>query len=100
MTVHVRGDHKIGQYDGNDDPDTESEVEQGPIEDMQSSKCGWFRTEAIKPNYPRGVRFWSDPNRPPEEIITAAPLPGTPQQVMAITTTAPNQNGKTRVAKK
>ena len=45
---------------------------------LSALKCGCLRTEAIKPNYPKGIRFWSDPNRPSEEIITVAPLPRTP----------------------
>ena len=34
MSVEVKGDQKIGQYDGNDDSDIESEVEQSPLENI------------------------------------------------------------------
>ena len=62
---------KISQYDGNADSEPESDEEQGPLENIQASKCGWHRTKTEE--YPKGISFRSDPNRPPEEIIAVAP---------------------------
>ena len=67
---------KISQYDGNADSEPESDEEQGPLENIQASKCGWHRTKTEE--YPKGISFWSDPNRPPEEIIAVPPPLGTP----------------------
>ena len=66
---------KIGQYDGNADSGPESDEEdQGPLENIQASKCGCHRTKTEV--HPKGISFWSDPDRPPEEIIA---LEGAPQ---------------------
>ena len=64
----------IGQYDGNADSGPESdEEEQGPLENVQASKCGWYRTKPEE--HPKGISFWSDPDRPPEEIIALEGAP-------------------------
>ena len=54
----------IAQYDGNDDPDSDIDVYDIPLENVQASTYGWHRSETTK--YPKGIKFWSDPNRPPE----------------------------------
>ena len=71
----------IGQYDGNPDSGPESdEEEQCPLENVQASKCGWYRTKTEE--HPKGISFWSDPDRPPEEIIAlkGAPPPPPPDR--------------------
>ena len=82
----------IAQYDGNDDLDSDTEYDDTPLENLQSSTYGWPRTlenSVIKafdlkmPEYPKGIRFWSDPNGPPDLIIWEDPPPSNP----------PNQNG-------
>ena len=72
---------KISQYDGNADsePDSEpeSDIEEGPLESIQASKCGWHKIKTKK--YPKGISFWSDPDKPHDEIIAVAPTGNTTQ---------------------
>ena len=92
---------KICQYDGNADPDPESDdEEQGPLENIQASKCGWIR---IKTNeYPKGISFWSDPDRPPEHIIAlegAPPMGEPPKHMDTVKRTSHHNAGSMRVTK-
>ena len=70
------GEH-IPQYDGTDDTDTEMERDDTPLEHVQQSTYGWQRTKATEPRWPKGIKFWSDPDRPPEDTIWENPPPGT-----------------------
>ena len=67
----------IPQYDGNDDIDPDEGPDDTPLEQVHSSTYGWHRTNVTEPRWPKGISFWSDPNRPPEDIIWDAPPPGT-----------------------
>ena len=79
---------KIGQYDGNADSEPESDEEdQGPLENVLTSKLGWHRTKTEV--HPKGISFWSDPDRPPEEIIA---LEGAPQMGAPPNNATNNQN--------
>ena len=69
----------IAQYDGNDDPDSDIDVDDIPLENVQASTYGWHRSETTK--YPKGIKFWSDPNRPPNEIIIDDPPPSNPPKL-------------------
>ena len=71
-----KGKDTIAQYDGNDDPISDTEIDDTPLENVQASTYGWHKTES--PNYPKGIKFWSDPNKPPEVIITDDPPPSNP----------------------
>ena len=76
--THKKTNDHIPQYDGNDDPlsDSESEADDTPLENVQSSTYGWHRTTVTE--YDKGIRFWSDPNEPPDIIIWEDPPPSTP----------------------
>ena len=82
---------KIGQYDGNADSGPESDEEdQGPLKNILASKCGWHRTKTEV--HPNGISFWSDPDRPPEEIIA---LEGAPQMGLPPNNVTNNQKNTT-----
>ena len=83
-TRSPRPNHKINkdsiaQYDGNDDPISDTEIDDTPLEHVLTSTYGWHKTES--PNYPKGIKFLSDPNKPPEEIITDDPPPSNPPKI-------------------
>ena len=69
----------IAQYDGNDDPISDIDEDDSPLEQVLTSTYGWHKTKS--PNYPKGLKFWSDPNKPPEEIIWENPPPSTPPKI-------------------
>ena len=73
---HKKGIDTIAQYDGNDDPISDTEIDDTPLENVLASTYGWHKAKS--PNYPKGIKFWSDPNKPPEEIITDDPPPTVP----------------------
>ena len=67
----------IPQCDGNDDLDTDTERDATPLEHIHQSTYGWHRSNVTEPRWPMGIKFWSDPNRPPEDIVWEDPPPGT-----------------------
>ena len=86
-TNHRKERDTIAQYDGNDDLDSDTEFDDTPLENVQASTYGWRRTleasvtkafDLKMPEYPKGIYFWSDPSRPPDEIITDEPPPSNP----------------------
>ena len=68
---YPKGKDTIAQYDGNDDLNSDTEVDDTPLEKVQASTYGWHRTKL--PKHPKGIKFWSDPNKPPDMIITDDP---------------------------
>ena len=62
-----KGKDTIAQYDGNDDPISDTDEDDSPLEQVLTSTYGWHKTKS--PNYPKCIKFWSDPNKPPEDII-------------------------------
>ena len=88
---YMKENDTIAQYDGNDDIDSDTEYDDTPLENVLTSTYGWRRTTEASvtkafdikmPEYPKGIRFWSDPNSLPDEIIWEDPPPSDP----------PNQN--------
>mgnify|MGYP001184610752 FL=1 len=69
----------IPQYDGNDDPLLDIENDDTPLEQVLTSTYGWHKTKL--PSYPKGIKFWSDPMRPPDEIIWDDPPPSNPPKI-------------------
>ena len=65
---HKKGKDTIAQFDGNNDPISGTEIDDTPLENVLASTYGWHKAES--PNYPKGIKFWSDPNKPPEVITT------------------------------
>ena len=76
---YQKGKDTIAQYDGNDDLNSDTEVDDNPLENVHASTYGWHRTEL--PKHPKGIKFWSDPNKPPDVIITDDPPPSNPPKL-------------------
>ena len=63
--------HKIGQYDGSDDPndwssesDEENSSSSADMGDMNAD-CGWYKKPM--PKYPKGIAYWYNPKRPKDK---------------------------------
>ena len=75
-TKRYKSNDNIPQYDGNDDLGSDEEQDDTSLEQVHSSTRGWHRTKVTEPRWPKGISFWSDPNRPPDDTIWEAPPPG------------------------